>query len=120
MLNLFSGENTGHIHIGRVGTNVIGMENIRIDRGHSVLCNKFVVHDEIWRNECCDWYNEWLKEEFFSCFDDTVQTEIFRIIAILESGNDVNLQCWCTPKRCHGEEIKKLIFNYMKEKSCSN
>jgi hypothetical protein len=112
MMNLFSGKSTGRIFIGRIGTSLDGMENIRIDRGHSCLGNKFSFKDECYRDRCCDWYEEWLKETFIDVWDE-VSYELFRITSLLESGKDVNLQCWCSPKRCHGEAIKKIIYKYM-------
>jgi len=119
MMNLISGKKIGRIHIGRVGTYIIGANNIRIDRGHSILSNKFKLKDEMWRDECCDWYDDWLREQFFACSGGdsaSVSAEIIRIVGIIESGKDVNLQCWCAPKRCHGQSIKKLVLQYIKER----
>ncbi len=115
MINLFSTKHTGRIFIGRTNTNEEKMVNIRIDRGYSPLANKSRLQAECCRDKVCDDYDQWLNDAF-SVTHCQVYEEIMRIVALLESGADVNLQCWCSPKRCHGESIKKLIYTILKER----
>jgi hypothetical protein len=72
----------------------------------SILGNPFNMRNESERDEVCDKYEEWLRRSFVS--DLNVRTEILGI-ANDATKCDVYLVCWCAPKRCHAESIKRLI-----------
>lgn len=81
-------------------------ETIYIGRG-SPLGNPFPLGDFVNREDCVKAYEEYLSE--------LILMKNSRIMgalkAIHEAASDhpVNLQCFCSPKKCHGDSIKKLI-----------
>jgi hypothetical protein len=84
--------------------------DIKVDRS-SILGNPFPMRNELERNSVCDKY-----ELHFNCrvneYGDTFfKREIKRIITIYQTYGKLRLFCWCSPKRCHAETIKKYIEN---------
>jgi hypothetical protein len=59
------------------------------------------------REESIQRYEEWLNEKILKK-DSAVCGELNRIFLSLREGN-TNLVCYCSPKPCHGDVIKKLI-----------
>lgn len=78
---------------------------IKVDRS-SVLGNPFYMHNESERDKVCDDYAKFMQIQLF--FNESFIKEIYRIYEI-SLKKDVALGCWCYPKRCHAEEIKKII-----------
>jgi hypothetical protein len=37
--------------------------------------------------------------------------EIQRLIKLYEAQGELNLECWCHPKACHGDIIKLVLQN---------
>ena len=79
--------------------------SIKVDRS-TPLGNPYYMNDESERDNVCDKYATYLAASYNSKAD--VAKEINRIIDVL-ARCDVVLLCWCYPKRCHAEEIIKLI-----------
>ena len=80
---------------------------IRVDRS-IVLGNPFYMVDESQRNMVCDKYEEY----FTRMVEDTTTAfykEVERLYSIFKQYGKLELFCWCTPKRCHAETIKKYI-----------
>jgi hypothetical protein len=80
-----------------------------IDR-RSVLGNPYTLYCEEERNKCCDLYDQY--------FQGMVERNNKQFIEYLEEikkaldiYGQVRLFCWCHPKRCHGETIKKYLEN---------
>lgn len=103
----------GNIYIGRVGSFKKDCNNIRIDR-KTILGNPFFMKHEEQRKEVCDKYYEYFMKEVKKEGGE-LRKEIIRLYKILLTGEDINLQCWCTPKQCHGETIKKFLECYTKQ-----
>ncbi len=103
--------NVGAITIGRVLTRKHGAINIRVDRS-SVLGNPFFMAKETDRDAVCDKYEEYFNREILTRAG--MQAEIRRIHDLALAGNNINLQCWCHPKRCHAETIKKHIEDMLR------
>jgi len=80
--------------------------DVRVDRA-SVLGNPFYMKSEFERNYICDEY----KTYFYAAMraDINCLTEIGRLISIYKHHGELNLFCWCTPKRCHAETIRDYI-----------
>jgi hypothetical protein len=74
----------------------------------SPLGNPFILTDESNRDIVCDMYAEWLEEKVHSK-DSKVLAELRKIKKLAERQEGVVLGCYCSPKRCHGDEIKKLM-----------
>ena len=79
---------------------------IRCDR-KTVVGNPFFMHDESERDKVCDQYEAYFQEQV------KVQGSDFRkyVTFIYQKAlkQDVALACWCAPKRCHTETIKRFI-----------
>lgn len=92
-----------------------GVSYFQVDRS-SPLGNPFFMTNESQRDEVCDKYEEWfykmLEENVNQHFLEHLQ-EIFE--AAME-GKEVALLCWCAPKRCHAETIKRFIETKVREK----
>lgn len=111
----------------------INSVSVRIDRA-TVLGNPFVMNCESERNAVCEAYDEWLRLNVESTHPTVVnvykvaqkygvkvqvrrkvvnslkvQQELNRILKLLSSGQTVVLNCWCAPKRCHGDSVKELL-----------
>ncbi len=59
------------------------------------------------RDEAVDRYEEWLSERM-KAQDQEILKELYRLKEIALSG-PLNLVCFCAPKRCHGDVIKRVI-----------
>lgn len=59
------------------------------------------------REEAIAKYREWL--EWAVCNDVEVKTAIDQIVHYVINGKDVELVCFCAPKPCHGDVIKRYI-----------
>lgn len=97
------------ITIGVKWINIDNSENIYCGKG-SPLGNPYATKDMSLseRNIACDKYHILLKEQS-NINGSVMRNEMKRILKLYKSGNNINLQCYCSPKRCHCESIKKLI-----------
>lgn len=59
------------------------------------------------RNDAIEKYIDYIEEKIYER-DEQIISELQKILDIAKY-NDVNLVCFCMPKRCHGTVIKKLI-----------
>lgn len=83
--------------------------DVKIDRS-SPLGNPFTMHTETLRDEVCDKYKVYIH----NCIknkESKVCNELNRIYLIYKKYKQLNLYCWCAPKRCHGDIITELIYN---------
>ena len=78
----------------------------------SQIGNPFILTTEAQRDEVCDKYAEWFKV----CSMDTnnsnhtgFKMELDRLITLYKKHKHLRLFCWCAPKRCHAETIKRYI-----------
>ena len=104
------------IKIGNIRTFVPdGNIVIRVDRT-SVLGNPYVMPDETYRDTVCDWYEDYFYETVNSLSDkeQSFKNALNHIIDDAKN-NDVTLLCWCYPKRCHAETIKRYIEQKLEE-----
>ncbi len=74
----------------------------------SALGNPFAMKDETQRNEVCDKYEEYFKQKVLIEKDKNMLAQLETIKEKAKLG-DVNLGCFCAPKRCHCETIKAYI-----------
>jgi hypothetical protein len=91
---------------------------IEIHRGKSVLGNPFVMKhgvEEYLRDKVCDKYEDWLDAKVREK-DVAVCAELNRIYSYAKTGVDVYLMCYCAPKRCHGDYIKKIIEYHLRKR----
>ena len=80
---------------------------IKVDRTNKVLGNQFIMKEESQRDEVCNKYQEW--------FDQQIKDNNLELINALNKIKDLSLKtdialgCWCYPKRCHAETIKRHL-----------
>lgn len=87
-----------------------GVTRVPIHRG-TPLGNPFVMKDrsDLERQRVCDSFEEWVQGKLFG---STAQVQYFEglvNIARDPSVGCIELVCFCSPKRCHGDTIKRLI-----------
>ena len=100
------------ITIGRVNKSDPTRLNICIQPDSPVLGNPFFMKDESMRNEVCDKYQAHFEREILK-IGSPFHTEVTRLYKLAKSGKQLNLQCWCAPKRCHGDTIKAFIDKFL-------
>ena len=66
---------------------------------------------DIERDVVCDAYEDYFNEKI-AAKDITFMQELRRLYKIAVKG-DLILGCYCSPKRCHGDTIKKFLDRYM-------
>ena len=81
-----------------------------IGRG-SPLGNPFRMKNESERDLVCDQYDAWFKRKVAEN-DAHVMNELRRLFKIAQKG-DLVLGCYCSPKRCHGETIKRFLEQFL-------
>lgn len=82
----------------------------------SILGNPFVPATEAQRPLVIDRYEEWLRYRMQT--DNQVSRELKRLVAAVRSGHSLALECYCAPKKCHADVIKKVIEEIIKENPC--
>ena len=84
--------------------------NVRVDRA-SVLGNPFRMSCEAQRDEVCNMYEEYFKNMMKTNMQ--FLNEVRRLYKLHKQYGQLNLYCWCAPKRCHAETIKKFLEQYI-------
>lgn len=86
---------------------------INIMRGSS-LGNPFYMKNKSIeeRNRVCNLYEAWILEKV-KC--NSPQKEEIKRIIFLSDKHDIGLKCCCKPLRCHGDTLKILMENIIKE-----
>ena len=93
----------------------------------SALGNPFPMRNETERDKVCTQYEDW----FYSRIDEpsfldlvelpisqtnlNPQTKQLIIIFRMAMKGDINLGCFCAPKRCHCDTIKNFLDNKIEE-----
>lgn len=84
---------------------------IYVGRGkNSLLGNPFYMKDEKQRNRVCNQYEDYFFGKLQSNSKDFVD-ELSRLIEITIDQGYIRLGCFCAPKRCHADTIKRFIDN---------
>ncbi len=101
-----------------------GMNNIAIYRGHP-LGNPFKIGEAFVtrtkgkmimdRDDVILAYDEYLQSRIRQ-HDGYIISALNRIGYKIIRGEDVNLICYCKPKACHGDVIKRIIEEKINEK----
>jgi hypothetical protein len=73
----------------------------------SVLGNPFRLEREADREQVCGRYEMWLEAKL--TWDSPQRAEIYRLRDIHQRGETIVLLCWCAPKLCHGDIIKRIV-----------
>lgn len=89
--------------------NYIEPNHIYCGRG-SPLGNPFRMYSEIQRDEVCDKFDDYFYNEVVVVENPVILSELTRIYNIAKV-TDVKLGCFCAPKRCHCNTIKRYLDN---------
>jgi len=81
--------------------------NVYCGRGSS-LGNPFIMKGLTDRDRVCDAYEHYFYRFVEVIRDKGMLNQLNEITKLAKEG-DVNLVCFCAPKRCHCETIKKYI-----------
>jgi len=84
--------------------------DVRIHR-RTPLGNPFKMCDESMRDEACDKYEKYFYHQI-EANSDGFMMELKRLQELLKEYGGIRLFCWCAPKRCHGETIKKYLLEH--------
>lgn len=85
-----------------------GRETIPVHRPHP-LGNPFFLK-EGFREDVISRHRSWLREKYYVEKDRNIVENIDRIAALVLDGREVDLVCYCRPKRCHAENIRDLVM----------
>lgn len=81
--------------------------DVIVDR-RSPLGNPFYLMDETERDKVCDMYEERFSKAKYT---QLLWNELQRLRSLHEEYGQLRLFCWCVPKRCHAETIKRYLEN---------
>lgn len=96
------------IRIGNIKTfEDDGSVRFLVDR-RSPLGNPFVMRNEDQRDKVCNSYEGWFDKRLNDNKRDGFKGELARLHSISKT-QDITLLCWCHPKRCHAETIKRYL-----------
>ena len=76
----------------------------------SPLGNPFWMRHEEERDLVCDQYDEWFNHQVELRRPD-VMHELNKLEHHARTTGRMNLGCYCAPKRCHGDTIKRYLDN---------
>lgn len=85
-------------------------EDVYIGRG-SPLGNPYPITELDSRDRVCDLYESWLWEKARDV-NSAQHKAIQELIYKNREGQKINLVCFCAPKRCHGNTIKRIVEQY--------
>jgi hypothetical protein len=83
-----------------------GDRNYYIGRS-SPLGNPFPIQGEFYREAAIHAYERWLRQMIDKA--DPVVCDALNHVAERATSGGINLICFCTPKFCHGDIIKKIV-----------
>lgn len=103
-----------YILIGKVGKDLTGFANVRIDRA-TPLGNPYVMYREEQRQEVCESFKSYLEYELDKQTNQPLLDQFESIFNLVSEGKVVNLQCHCSPSSCHGEVIRDKLIEFLVE-----
>ena len=104
------------IKIGNIRTfKPDGSIAIKVDRT-SPLGNPYRMSSEIYRDAVCIKYDFMIYTKIKDKQDISFIHELNRIVELART-NDITLLCWCYPRRCHAETIKRYIEHRLEKEN---
>lgn len=80
-----------------------------IDR-RSPVGNPFPMGNETQRDRVCDQYAEYFARQVRDITNTAFKAQLLHMQKAYKAYGELRLFCWCAPKRCHGETIRKWIL----------
>jgi hypothetical protein len=100
---------TEYVYVGRSAPN----NAMFAVRQESPLANPFVIGKDGDRKQVIEKYRKWLWEQC-KIPQSTAKRELDRLVEKYKRGESIVLVCWCAPKRCHADIIKRAIEHFAK------
>ena len=82
--------------------------DVKIDRA-SGLGNPYLMKKESHRNLVCSQYKKYFEGNVRNGKNKYFSEALDHTIDIYKKYGKIRLFCWCAPKKCHGETIKKYL-----------
>ena len=95
-------------------TRVSSIYDVRIDR-KTIFGNPFPMKKESERDVVCDLYDDYFNQRIQH--DKKFKEALDLLVLFYIINHNVNLLCWCVPKRCHGLTLKRYIEQELKAKN---
>jgi hypothetical protein len=95
-----------------VNENDFDGEGIYVGRP-SVLGNPFVIGKDGNRSQVIKKYIVWLRMQCES--RGPVKRELMKLARMYRKKGKLTLVCWCAPKACHADVLKKVIMSLVKK-----
>lgn len=73
----------------------------------SILGNPFTMRDEAMRDEVCDKHRVWLNQQRLA--ESPHWAAVAKLARRVKAGEKLALECYCAPRRCHGDTIVSAI-----------
>lgn len=83
--------------------------DVKCDRSSPLGSPFYLAGDETKRDTVCDAYDSWFKTEVLSFNNWTAYEELMRIRDLYRTHRILRVFCWCAPKRCHCDTIKRWL-----------
>lgn len=80
----------------------------------SILGNPFPMTCEAQRDVVCDRYDVWLTARI-AAKDEAILAELGRLWRLWQWQGELVLLCWCAPRRCHCESVRRALLTYLPE-----
>ncbi len=80
---------------------------VYVGRG-SPLGNPFRMTSEADRDAACECYANWLRKQY-TLPGSPQRKALDALAARHQAGEDLRLECFCAPKRCHADFVKHVI-----------
>lgn len=91
---------------------IINKYDFRVDR-MSILGNPFYMKNENERDLVCDKYEKYFYNVLLN--NKNINFILDKMLEKLKENKEIRLFCWCAPKRCHAETIKKYLLNKLEK-----
>lgn len=85
----------------------VGRKNVRFGVSESVLANPFVIGKDGDRDEVILKYRYWLWQRVKE--EGEVYAHLLDLVERVRAGEELKLVCWCKPKGCHGDVVKRCL-----------
>lgn len=100
----------GTITLGRVGDDPIpGVMDVRIDR-KTIFGNPKHIGTDGTRTEVCEQYEIYARKQME--INGAYARRIRKLRKLYLAGQSIRLLCHCTPKKCHGSTVRRLIAGH--------
>ena len=84
---------------------------LRVDRSTPVG-NIYYMHDESERDKVCDEYELYFRK--LITYSDRAVDYLNSMLDALKKYGHIELSCWCAPKRCHAQTIRRWLNSQIK------